>query len=142
MIGIALAAALATPSAATPLTWLVGRWCTTEAKGVRTCETWGPPAAGRMQGKGRTTRNGKAIETERMLIRLDGGKAAYDASPNGAPTVTFVQVSRGAAAIAFENRGHDYPQRIRYWREGKALVAEISLADGRKPMRWRYQRMR
>jgi len=38
----------------------------------------------------------------------------------------------------FENRDHDYPQRIRYWREGEVLMAEISLADGSKPMRWRY----
>ncbi|MGY4397037.1 hypothetical protein ACVWZA_002228 [Sphingomonas sp. UYAg733] len=36
---------------------------------------------------------------------------------------------------------HDYPQRIRYWREGKILNAKISLSYGSKRMRWSYSAM-
>jgi hypothetical protein len=40
------------------------------------------------------------------------------------------------------NAQHDYPQRIRYWRDGKYLIAETALADGSKAQRWRYSRKR
>jgi hypothetical protein len=43
--------------------------------------------------------------------------------------------------VTFVNAVHDYPQRIRYWREGEEMFAEISLADGSKPVRWRYRRL-
>jgi hypothetical protein len=42
--------------------------------------------------------------------------------------------------ITFVNAAHDYPQRIRYWRDGRDLMAEVSLADGSKAQRWRYAR--
>jgi hypothetical protein len=40
--------------------------------------------------------------------------------------------------VTFLNAEHDFPQRVRYWREGRELVAEISLKDGTKAQRWRY----
>jgi hypothetical protein len=42
--------------------------------------------------------------------------------------------------VRFEDRSHDYPQRVRYWRDGEALLAEISMLDGTKAMRWRFRR--
>lgn len=46
--------------------------------------------------------------------------------------------AQAAAMVEFANPAHDYPQRIRYWREGRLLKARISLMDGSKPMEWRY----
>ena len=40
--------------------------------------------------------------------------------------------------MTFVNETHDYPQRIRYWREGMALNAETSLMDGSSAERWSY----
>ena len=56
----------------------------------------------------------------------DGSRTRFDWVPSRDPGLTFV------------NTTHDYPQRIRYWREGEFLMAEIALADGSKAKRWRY----
>lgn len=125
-----------------PLAWLVGDWRTDAAAGKVTSEHWGPMADGRMTGSSLTTVNGKPGEREAEWIGFDGATAVFTASPNGAPPVAFREVSRGPSEIVFENAGHDYPQRIRYWREGGTLMAEISLADGSKPTRWRYRRVK
>lgn len=133
-------ALLASPAGAAPFDWMVGHWCTVEEKGVRTCEKWSGWSKGRLLGEGRTLKAGKIVETEVTTIRMVLGRAVYDASPDGAPIVRFTQTARGSRSIVFENRGHDYPQRIRYWREGGELLAEISLADGSKKQQWRYAR--
>jgi hypothetical protein len=138
LAALAAIAAPAAPAAAGPFDWLVGRWCTAGEKGVRTCETWSGWTARGMRGESVTIRAGRPVATERMVIRLAGGRAAYDATPGGAPKVTFRESARGREWIRFENRRHDYPQRIRYWRDGTALLAEISLADGSRKMGWRY----
>ena len=44
------------------------------------------------------------------------------------------------AEIVFANPQHDYPQRIRYWRDGMDLNAEISTMDGSQAVRWHYRR--
>ena len=93
-----------------------------------------------MQGETRARRGGRLVESETTIIRRLGGRAVYEASPGGATPVTFTETARGARQVTFANPGHDYPQRIRYWRDGPELVAEISLADGGRPMRWRYRR--
>lgn len=50
-------------------------------------------------------------------------------------------VAAGERMIEFANPAHDYPQRIRYWREGNRLKARISLMDGSKAEDWDYGRM-
>lgn len=78
---------------------------------------------------------------ESMQILPDAqGRPVFWAWPRGAPRSAFPMVSSTATEIVFANAAHDYPQRIRYWREGAALNAEISLIDGGKPMRWRFER--
>ena len=141
---ILAAAAMMTslPAQAGPFDWLVGKWCTPIEKGVRTCESWSGWSAGRMEGGTRTIRKGRVVSTERAVIRLSGGKAIYDASPGGAPPVPFTESARGPRSISFDNLAHDYPQRIRYWREGADLLAEISLADGTRSMRWHHRPVR
>ena len=132
----------ATPArAAGPFDWLVGRWCE-DTQHARTCEHWAPPAKGEMEGGGITVRGAKVVEREVTIIRLTPKGSVYEASPEGAATVSFAEVERGARSITFENRAHDYPQRIRYWREGADLLAEIAFADGRKAIRWHYHRVR
>ncbi|MEO6580042.1 MAG: DUF6265 family protein [Sphingomicrobium sp.] len=131
-----------TPAAAknpqNQLEWLVGNW-RTEASGKWTVEHWDAARAGAMRGTSATGSGGKTGNQERMKIVFTGAKAAFVASANGAPDVTFVQASRTSKSIAFENSKHDYPQIIRYWRAGENLGAEISLRDGSKAVRWLYR---
>lgn len=139
LLGFAPAPAMAQQDAAMP-GWMAGAWCTDGPATDRVCEYWTPESGGLMLGAGITMKRGRPSEWEQTRIARDGAVPAYFASPNGAPAVEFRAVASDATSITFENRGHDYPQRIRYWREGDLLIAEISLADGGKPMRWTYRR--
>ena len=120
--------------------WLAGRWCTAEGAPTRTCEQWQPGAGGMMLGTSQTVKGGKTVAFEFLRIALDGDKAVYLPQPGGKAPVAF-RAMAGGEGLTFVNASHDYPQRIHYQREGDELIAEISLADGSKAMRWRYRRM-
>ncbi|MCR5869745.1 MULTISPECIES: DUF6265 family protein [unclassified Sphingomonas] len=134
---------LVTPVADSPpdLAWLEGEWCTVAVNGRQTCELWGPARGGMMLGTSQTVRDGKTRDFEYMRIELSAEAVVFYGSPRGSPAVAFRESKREAQGITFGNPGHDYPQRIRYWREGEMLNAEIALADGSRPMRWAYTRV-
>jgi hypothetical protein len=125
---------------AAELGWMSGSWIS-ETGGGWTEESWSEPRAGMMLGTGRSGRGGELRDWEFMRIAPDAdGALAFWGSPKGAPAVPFRLVSLDATEAVFENRSHDYPQRIVYRREGKALVATVSLADGSNAASWRYRR--
>lgn len=124
-----------------PTGWLAGAWCTEGPPGDRTCEYWTPESGGLMIGASITTKSGKAVSFEHMRIASHEGGTAYFASPQGRPAVAFRAGETQAQSIIFEKLDHDYPQRIRYSIEGDALIAEISLANGSKRMRWKFKRI-
>jgi hypothetical protein len=127
--------------------WMAGCWI--QEKGDRwTEECWTAPRAGTMMGSSRMGRGETlgAWETLRIVRNHKSGDGpaipmAYIASPGGGPATVFTWTPNGTQDAIFVNAAHDYPQRIRYWREGELLMAEISLADGSKPMRWTYKRL-
>jgi hypothetical protein len=127
-----------------PLGWLAGKWCTEPKNGEVTCETWQPMGKDQvMHGVTVTTRDGQE-RREPMRIDNDAGRLVFVAEPQGQAPTEFHSTARDYAPpdLEFVNTRHDYPQRIRYWREGAMLMAEISLADGSKPVRWAYKRVR
>ena len=121
--------------------WLAGCW--EQADGEKwTDECWTTPRGGIQIGSGRSGRGDKLGSWESMqIVRGEDGGLTFYGSPGGTPRVAFPLVSQTVQEVAFANPAHDYPQRIRYWREGGELLAEISLADGTKAMRWRYRPM-
>lgn len=119
--------------------WMLGHWCVDAADGTRTCEGWRLDRNGRMRGEGSTIKGGKIVEVEHLRMRTRGPQVYYEASLGGKST-PFRLTASGRTSATFVNAAHDYPQRIRYWREGPALLAEIALADGSKAMEWRYKR--
>lgn len=131
----AMAAAPAMPG------WLSGCWA--EEKGPNwTEECWSGPRAGIMLGGGRSGRGEQLQSWEIMEIeRTPDGTVTLYAQPKGAARVAFPMTAAGERDITFLNPGHDYPQRVRYWRVGMDLNAEISLADGSKAIRWHYKRL-
>jgi len=138
---IALALIVSGQAGADPFDWLVGTWCTEPRNGALACETWEPMDKGVMHGEGRT-QSERGTRREAMRIVLNESGAFFLARPQGQAPADFraVRIDPEARAVLFENRAHDYPQRIRYWREGEMLMAEISLADGSRPRRWAYRR--
>lgn len=125
------------------LSWMVGHWCTEPRNGATICETWTPVQGGAMRGKGTTQKAGKVTTNEAMTILIDESGMVFHAEPTNQSPADFraARFDAKARSVTFEDATHDYPQRVRYWREGEALLAEISLIDGSKAMRWTFRRM-
>lgn len=121
--------------------WMAGAWI--QADGDAWAEEyWTPARGGLMIGAARTGKGSRLESWEATRIQTDdSGAMSFVASPNGGAPIRFPLVSANRTEIIFANPGHDYPQRIRYWLDGKLLRAEISLADGSRPMRWTYRPM-
>jgi hypothetical protein len=124
--------------------WLQGCWRSTRGEATVE-EQWMVPRGGTMLGMGRTVRGGKTIEYELVLIKEQGGRLAYEAHPSGQPSATFLSIETSDSGIVFENREHDFPQRVAYRREGSdALQAWIEGQVNGKTRRvdFSYQRAR
>jgi hypothetical protein len=94
-----------------------------------------------MLGVCRSGRGERLLEWEMLRIEQDeGGQLAYLASPGGKGWTRFDGIQEHGPGVAFVNAANDYPQRIRYWRDGAELHAEIATADGAKARTWRYRR--
>ena len=119
--------------------WMAGCWIE-ETGDAWTEECWTAARRGSMLGSGRVGTGASLRSWEVMQILGGPDGLAFWAAPGGANRTRFALVSSTATEIVFANPANDYPQRIRYWRAGAMLKAEISLADGSKPMRWSFRR--
>ena len=127
--------------------WMAGCW--EHSSGERWAEEcWTIPRVGMMMGSGRSGVGDKLTDWETMRIvrdfeHEDGtiARMAFIGRPKGKDGAIFAWSPSSEPGLMFGNPVHDYPQRIRYWREGEELVAEISLWDGSRSVRWRYRRM-
>jgi hypothetical protein len=131
MLTAALAAAV-TGAAAAPadtdvqrLAWMQGRW-TGEKDGVSMEEYWTDPGGGAMLGLHRDVKGGRLVSWEFLRIGTTGEGTFYFASPRSQPPTPFKLVELEGRRVVFENRQHDFPQRILYWLDEKgALHARI-----------------
>ncbi|WP_202840908.1 DUF6265 family protein [Luteimonas saliphila] len=114
------------------LGWLLGQWRRTGLPEGRTGhERWEPAGSG-LAGVGALQRDGATVFEEQLRIEADGREVFYVADvPGNAAPVRFRLVEQSESAVAFENPGHDFPQRIAYRRDGERLRATIS-GDGRE----------
>ena len=121
--------------------WMTGAWIETNGESWAE-EYWTPPKGGLMIGAGRTGKGKDLLHWEATRIEIaKDGTIAFVAMPEGGAPVRFIMERSDASSISFVSPGHDYPQRIRYWREGAALLAETSRTDGGNAQRWRYHAM-
>lgn len=103
-------------------------------------EVWTDPRGGVMLGMARTGFGPQLQQWEMARIeRKSDGSISLFAQPMGRAATEFRQVLRSAESVEFANPANDYPQRIRYWRQGQLLMAEISRLDGSDAMRWNYR---
>jgi hypothetical protein len=122
------------------LAWMAGQW--SREQGERwTEESWTASRGGVMLGHSRSGRGDGLREFEFLRITAGAdGRLAYIAQPGGGAPVAFALVQREATSATFENAAHDYPQRIRYVRDGDTMTATISAIDGSKAQSWTFQR--
>jgi Domain of unknown function (DUF6265) len=114
------------PGGASRLAWMEGRWVGS-ADGVDMEEHWTSPAGGSLIGMHKDVKGSGMTSFEFMRIEptpYDG--LVYFASPRWAAVTPFTLVEIGDKRAVFENKAHDFPQRILYWLDGAgALHARI-----------------
>jgi hypothetical protein len=112
------------------LAWLGGCWEQRAANRV-TMEMWMPAAGDLMIGGSRTVVANVAREFEHLRIRARGDTLIYTAIPSGQKETDFRSVQVTATSVTFENKAHDFPQRIIYRRGGADSV--IARVEGPGP---------
>lgn len=123
------------------LAFMAGCW---EADGgggkVTFHEMWMKPAGGVMIGGGRTLAGGRAIFTENLQIREEGGEVTYWARPqDAAKAVPFRLTRKSDGAVTFENPAHDFPTRILYERTSEGgLRARVEGPETAKEKRQEF----
>lgn len=130
--------------------WMAGCWEMRDPDGGPRWaeECWTVPRGGQMLGSSRMGAGGRLGSWEFMRIERDApdgdGPAiplAFSASPGGRGWTLFAWSPSDEEGLSFVNQANDYPQLIRYWREGEVLKARISLIDGSRPFEFTYRPM-
>jgi hypothetical protein len=138
---LALAFALASPVLArseapsldpSRLGWMEGYWTGTSG-GLAMEEIWTAPKGGALLGIHRDVKDGRMASWEFFRIDTTPEGATYFASPRSKAPTPFRAVEMGEKRVVFENKDHDFPQRILYWLDGAgALHARIEGPQGGK----------
>ncbi|MEZ5999231.1 DUF6265 family protein [Hyphomonas sp.] len=119
-----------------PLGWISGCW---ENADGDYREVWSAPDHGYLFGYAMSLKGETVTFFEQS--RIDPGEAyTFNAYPAGKGPSPFAEIERGDDYIIFANASHNYPQRIRYAREGDRMTAEISLIDGSKGQGFAFRR--
>ena len=109
-----------------PPAWLSGCW-RQDGPTHTIEEVWLSPVGGTTVGVSRTMAADTLLLWEVMVIRPVAGDLAFEASPRGQPSVIFPVIEFTDSSLVFENRSHDFPQKIRYHRgSADSLYATIS----------------
>lgn len=145
MMLMILAAAVAMTGAGDveKLAWMAGTWVLdTGTTTVR--ETWLSPKDDTMAGVSQTNRAGKPAFVEYMKISAEPAGATFTAMIPGQPPTAFVLISGPDGEATFENKAHDFPQRVIYRRCGVDLCGRIEGTVGGKLQfqDWRYLRQK
>ncbi len=119
--------------------WMAGTWMMEHGSDWAE-EVWTAPRGGMMLGMGRSGFGPDVQVWESLRIEKGpDGRLGYVAQVKGGTLVRFPMATFSDAAIEFANPAHDYPQRIRYWREGQLLMAETAMLDGSRAERWNFR---
>lgn len=118
--------------------WLQGCWETTSGRATIE-EQWMAPRGASMIGMARTVRDGQLVEYEVVVVREDAGRLVYDAHPSGQAPAVFRATSLTDTSIVFENREHDFPQKITYqWTRPDTLQAWVEGPVGGQARRFDF----
>ena len=103
------------------LGWLTGCWEGRQGQAVIE-EVWSKPGGGSMLGFGRTVKDGRTTAYEFMQVREENGSLTYMPQPQGGARVSFPLKDSFGEKMTFENKAHDFPQRVIYERKGPGML--------------------
>jgi hypothetical protein len=107
------------------LSWLEGSWAGSK-DGIESEEHWTSVNGGALLAMHRDVKDGRMTSFEFLRIATTKEGTFYFGSPNSAPPTPFRVVDMADKRVTFENKTHDFPQRIQYWLdEHDALHARI-----------------
>lgn len=131
------------------LSWLQGTWTGAETGAPNNSksrfeESWTDVAGGIMIGMGKEIE--KEIEKDKLsffeYLRIESRKEGvfYVAQPFGKQPVSFKLLRMQEAEVVFENKAHDFPQRISYFKraDGVLEIELLGVEDGAKEIRVSY----
>ena len=115
--------------------FLVGHW-RNETEGGALEELWSGPDGQEMIGLNQGTKDFAFFEHLRIEIR--GQDVVYVAAPGGERSTEFVLEDSNPGFVMFKNPAHNFPQQIRYRRDGDTLsaVAEDLAGDQQLEFEW------
>jgi hypothetical protein len=119
--------ASATPSSceftcAKDLSWLAGNWVEMR-DGETIRERWSGPYGNLLLGIGVTERSKGKTSFEFFRIADTPTGVSYFASPNAAPPTEFKAIELTPTKVVFENKAHDFPQRVIYIKNADGTLA-------------------
>lgn len=96
------------------LHWLKGKWSRV-ISGVEHFENWNITKEFTLEGEGFFLKSGNKKVTEKLGIKLLDNKLVYIADvPHNPNPVIFENVELNDTMAVFENKSHDYPNKITY----------------------------
>lgn len=120
------------------LSWLEGKW-QAKVQGNDVIETWSKDNDTSWTGESAFIKDGKTLFTEIMSIRVTDGKMQFISAvsdQNDAESVIFEEIQWENNKIVFENKAHDFPQRVTYkLKQENKMLAFISGEFGGKSQR-------
>ena len=115
--------------------WILGTWENKSADGVLS-ETWTKTNDSTFQGQSYFIKEKDTIHFETIILQQNGENLTYNATVKGQnedKPVSFSLTETSENQLVFENKKHDYPQKISYQKDTKNnLVTIISgITDGK-----------
>lgn len=127
------------------LSWLQGTWTGAETGSPpqstsRFEECWTDAAGGIMVGMGKELEKDKLSFFEYLRIESRKEGLFYVAQPFGKQPVSFKLLRMQETEAVFENKEHDFPQRITYFKkaDGVLEIELLGVGDGAKEKRVSY----
>lgn len=97
-----------------------------DARNMLITEQWMSPAGTSILGMGRTVKNGKTSSFEYMRIeKRDDGIYFVSRPKENTEDTAFKLISSTGNEVVFENKEHDFPQRVIYELHGTKMTGRI-----------------
>jgi len=108
--------------------WLLGKWKRlNEEEGKETFENWNKIKETEYSGIGFTMQNGDTIKQEKIRLTKVNGKWNLTVKvPEESESITFNGISHNENEFTCENNEIEFPNKIKYWRNGNRINAMVS----------------
>ena len=108
--------------------WLLGEWeRLNEEEGKKTFENWNKISNTEYSGIGFTMQNGDTLKQEQIQLINTGGKWNLTVKvPEEVEPITFKMTNHSDDEFTCENIEIDFPNKIRYWKNGNKINASVS----------------